>query len=269
MNRKANSKKDRATGRVAATGCTSRGSGKCDDCQHECDAFEDMLVIAPHASQSLPDPVLRATYAPLNDTHFAVDIGTAELAAGLAASTGAMLFSGQVGRLGIDLNRSLETAYHADRPHAYPTVDDPAKRRSLAAQYADFHSSIAAHLLMAGSNTQPVYLIDVHSFNRTWRDQRRAVDIGVCDHKLNDAAKRLMTLLQDEFGATHSVQMDEPYPGTHPGAFIGRHYHTMGATTVTIEICNDLIATSDARADLLPGLSRALTRLKSEGIRNV
>jgi len=228
-----------------------------------------VVIVAPHASQYIPDPVLRHKYAPLDNTHFSVDIGTEELARDLAEATGATLFAGHVGRLAIDLNRSIDSAYDADRPDGYPTVDDPIIRQKLKAEYSSFHSSIADSLLMAGSCAKPVHLVDVHSFSRVWRGERRTVDIGVCDHGLDTAAKRLIAHLNFEFGESYSVRMDEPYPGTHPGAFIGRHYHSMGAKTVTIEICNDLIATAEGRAALLPGLTRALSNLRSEELSNV
>ncbi|UWQ99085.1 N-formylglutamate amidohydrolase [Rhodobacteraceae bacterium S2214] len=244
--------------------------GGCDNCKtfKPKDAIST-IIIAPHASQALGDPDLQAEYAALNGTHFAVDIGTAELAADLAADVGATLFTGTVGRLGIDLNRSPDQAFDADRPDGYQSVRDLVKQESLRGAYTGFHARIAEHLKNTAASASGVFLVDLHSFNRMWRGQRREVDVGVCDHQLDSSADFLLTQLQAEFAASHAVRMDEPYPGTHPGAFIARHYHAMGARTVTIEICNDLIATPEGRAKLLPGMSRAITRLKTEGLNHV
>lgn len=244
--------------------------GKCGNCKKpkENTPQAAMVIVAPHATEKLPDE-LQSEYAGLSNTHFAIDIGTADLAAALAKDTGARLVSGNVGRLGIDLNRALDDAFDADRPEGFGTVQSARERDALMALYEAFHTSVRSAVEMVTQHGIKPVLIDLHSFNRTWRDQVRAVDIGVCDHRLDEKAKDLLQSLQAEFGSSHTVMMDEPYPGTHPGAFIARHYHPMTASALTIEFCNDLIATPEGRAALLPGLSRAITDLATGELSHV
>ena len=236
--------------------------GNCGNCKTFIESKRQtaVIIVAPHATDKLPDE-LQAEYAGLSDTHFAIDIGTADLAAALAKETGARLVSGNVGRLGIDLNRALDDAFDADRPEGFGTVKSSRQHGALVGLYDAFHASVRSAVEMVARDGIKPVLIDLHSFSRTWRDQVRVVDIGVCDHRLDARAKDLLQSLHAEFGSTHTVMMDEPYPGTHPGAFIARHYYPITASALTIEICDDLIATAEGRAALLPGLSRAITHL--------
>ena len=218
------------------------------------------VIVASHASDSQPLASLSDRYQSLRNTHFSVDIGTRQLAKALAEHLNAPSVIGAVGRLGIDCNRPLETAFKAARPSGVGYTLEQ-EYQPLTRLYQQFHDGIAVRIDEIKRQGKTPLLIDLHSFTRVFDGKRRDVDIGICDHRLDRTAARVFDTLHKFFSNTHKVRMDEPYAGTFPGMFIGKKYFSSETPTVTIEVCNDLIDTEDGQRTIQAGLIQAIRSL--------
>jgi len=250
-----------------------------------CSAFTSVtglppiLITVPHASDAVPRWVGPRALGPLGGTHFALDRGAAALAHAVAQLTGARVLSGTFSRLVIDLNRSLDDdGLIPQMAGSFGCVACNARVRSgdLAARLEvrrRFHQRIW-HEIDGNPTRLPTLLVDLHTFTRVFEAAPpRDVDIGICVAPPSTAGLVLLDRLQqmvedgsvlipDRDGCRRPiVRRDEPYAGTHPGAFIGRTYASPRARAVTVEVCDDLLPDDAAAA--------RVGRLLSQGIRAV
>lgn len=137
------------------------------------------IVTCEHASPLIPESCRSdlVPYAAEQESHRLFDWGAAEVARPLARSLGAPLFLGDVCRLAIDLNRSL------DNPelHAPPIRDgDPSRRARLAeTRYKPFREAARAAADDAVAQCGRVLHLSVHTFTPILDGAARSVDIGI------------------------------------------------------------------------------------------
>jgi predicted N-formylglutamate amidohydrolase len=218
-----------------------------------------ILITAPHASNSVPPWVGRNALGPIRRTHHALDRGAAALAHEVALLTGAAVLKGTFSRLVIDLNRSLDDEDLIPRsagPFGRLSFNSQLRHGDLAARleiYRRYHRGILKAI--EGNDTEhPTLLVDLHTFTRVLEGSApRQVDIGVCVaappqtalvllDRLQELVNHASMLIQAPDGVrTPIVRRDQPYSGSHPGAFIGRAYSSLRARAVTIEVCDDVL----------------------------
>lgn len=233
-------------------------------------AIARILYCVPHASSALPH-WLKGKGSDVLTTHEGYDIGAHDLAVALAKRTGGDVVAAELSRTVVDMNRVLnadaiprfDLRGRAFAHNIAMTAGDLAARVNA---WRIFHGGLGRAVEQAATGGD-VLLCDTHSFTRKMGEgASRLVDIGVCLPESGDFGLRLLKALdalarsgrftvQDENGLRAAVvRRDEPYPGSHPGAYIGRTYYRPGVDTVTLEVCDDLLrgpSAVDRVADLI------------------
>lgn len=207
------------------------------------DADSPMLLIGDHASNHVPDGIELGLAAALLNTHIAVDIGVAPLAAALCARLGCPAILGAVSRLVVDLNRE------ADAPQVIPTVSDGhvitgnaishvQREARLALYWHPYHARIAARI----AAQPPLLLISLHSFTPSLEsdpDQARPWQIGIL-YNQDDRAARIAIPALIAAGVVTGDQ--QPYSGKLLNATMNRHGEANGIAYLGLEVRQDLIA---------------------------
>ncbi|PVM88389.1 hypothetical protein DDF62_14420 [Caulobacter radicis] len=225
-------------------------------------ATVEILYCVPHASGDLPH-WLEGRETEVLATHEGYDIGAYDLAVEMAARTGGEVVAAVMSRTVIDVNRMLNAdaiprCDQQGRPFAHNVGMKPGDLAARLDTWRGFHGDLG-RTVEAALASGGVVLVDTHSFTRQLGEGApRIVDIGVCAPEgggfalrlfrtLEDLAASGRFLVQDETGGrVPAIRLDEPYPGAHPGAFIGRTYHRPGVDTVTLEVCDDLLRSAQA-----------------------
>ena len=180
-----------------------------------------LVLTCEHARARVP-AALRPLFPPgeaLWRSHRALDFGALQVAAGLARAFGLPLYAGQVSRLVIDLNRSV------DHPqlHAAALVQalDAATRARLVATYYRPHRAAVAAAVAAGlAAGAPVCHLAVHSFTPVRAGQRRRADIGVLYDPGRPAERALALALVGQLRLRLpdlAIRRNSPYRGTSDG----------------------------------------------------
>jgi predicted N-formylglutamate amidohydrolase len=202
----------------------------------------DMLLIADHASNRVPDGLDLGVPAAVMEEHVALDIGVAPLAGALCTAVGCRGVLGGVSRLVIDLNRE------EDAPGLIPAQSDghripvnadlsPADRRERIGRYwRPYHDHIAD--LIAEIN--PKLLISLHSFTPrlATSDEQRPWQIGILYNR-DDRAARVALPLLEQAGIVAGDNL--PYSGQVLNATMNRHGEANGIAYLGIEVRQDLI----------------------------
>lgn len=201
-----------------------------------------ILLIADHASRHVPGDIDLGIAPALLDTHIAVDIGVAELAAALCDRLRIPAILGGVSRLVVDLNREEDT------PHIIPTASDghvlPGNAISHAGRLArierfwrPYHDEIARVI----AKTRPRLLVSLHSFTpqlATQPDEERPWEIGIL-YNSDDRAARIAIPALEAKGVLVGDQL--PYSGKLLNATMNRHGEGNRIAYLGIEMRQDLI----------------------------
>lgn len=203
----------------------------------------DMLLIADHASNRLPDGVDLGVPETAMHEHVALDIGVAPLAETLCVSLGCEAVLGGVSRLLIDLNRE------EDAPGLIPEASDnhviagnaglsaDERERRLALYWRPYHQHIAQII----SAMRPRLLISLHSFTPqlATSDAPRPWQIGILYNR-DDRAARIALPLLEQAGIVAGDNL--PYSGKVLNATMNHHGEANGIAYLGIEVRQDLIA---------------------------
>ncbi|HWI86022.1 MAG TPA: N-formylglutamate amidohydrolase [Sphingomonas sp.] len=202
-----------------------------------------LLLIADHASNSVPEELdLGVAKAVLNE-HVAIDIGVAPLARALCARLGCPAVLGGVSRLVIDLNReedAIGLIPEASDGYVIPgnaalTADERTRR--ISRYWRPYHNHISDKI----SDNDPKLLISLHSFtprlsldvaDRPWQ-------IGILYNRDERAARIALPLLRR---AAIIAGDNLPYSGKVLNATMNRHGEANGVAYLGIEVRQDLIA---------------------------
>ncbi|WP_219893373.1 N-formylglutamate amidohydrolase [Aquisediminimonas profunda] len=213
---------------------------------------QKILLIADHASNHVPLDIDLGIDPVLLDTHIALDIGVAGMAAALCQRLNIPGILGGVSRLVVDLNREI------DAPHIIPTASDghalPGNAIShqervarIARFWQPYHDEIARVIL----RMQPLLLVSLHSFTprlATQPEEDRPWEVGIL-YNNDDRAARIAIPALEGCGVIVGDQL--PYSGKILNATMNTHGEGNGIAYLGLEMRQDLIADAEGIAHWL------------------
>lgn len=213
--------------------------------------MSDLLLIADHASNHVPDDIDLDIDPALLNQHMAIDIGVAPLGRLLCEKLGMDGIFGPVSRLVIDLNRE------EDAPGLIPLesdgfaipgnglLDAGGRRARLERFWRPYHAGIAARI----SASRPKLIVSLHSFTprlATRPEEERPWQIGILYNHDDRAALPGIAELRKAGVVTGD---NEPYSGKVLNATMNLHAETNGIPYLGIEVRQDLIGNERGVAD--------------------
>lgn len=218
-----------------------------------------LILTCEHASERMPEP-WRWPDADLRlvGTHWAFDLGAADLTRELAARMGAVGVLSRFSRLLVDPNRAEhEASLLRDVAEGAPVVlntelDAAERERRLAAYYRPFHAAIDREVAATKAHT----LLSVHSFTNLYEGQPRELEVGILFDREDALGAELVAAFAS---AGFHTAPNEPYSGKagliHSAA---THAEARGLRAVEIEVRQDLAVQAAFRARVIDVLARAL-----------
>jgi predicted N-formylglutamate amidohydrolase len=235
---------------------------KSDVCEIvEADRAAPFLLTCEHASSELPPPY---TWAPadrwLVNTHWAVDLGVADVTRALAAALEVPAVLSGFSRLLVDANRA------ADDPTLFRTVadgravalnarlTDAERRERIARFHAPYHAAIDLLLMRYPAAG---LVVSMHSFTPVYENgPPRPMEIGVLFDREEEIAAGVMASLAADGWA---VAGNEPYSGKAGLIYAADHHASRhGRRALELEIRQDLAADVHRRPALVSSLAKAL-----------
>lgn len=209
-----------------------------------------LLLTCEHASNRLPAG-WSAEDDWLKSTHWAWDIGAAEITRHLARETGAGAVLATWSRLLVDLNRghtgrNLFRTVADGRPvQMNLELSEAGRAERLERYWVPFHDAVAARV--SGKN-----VFSVHSFTPVYEGSRRSLEMGVLFYEDEPRAQAFADAL---IRAGFETRLNEPYSGMG-GMMYSAHRHARAAQTrsLELEIRQDLLED----ASMHPRIVRAL-----------
>ena len=218
---------------------------------------EPLLLSCEHASARLPSPW---SWLPedlhLRGTHWAFDLGAAELTRELAEATFAPAILSRFSRLLIDPNRPEDSEMlivaqaEAGAGVELNRAVDPAERALRIERYhRPYHAAVDESL----ASTRAEILLSIHSFTDRWDGVHRPMEIGVLFDREEPLAERLARALTD---AGFVTALNEPYSGRAGLIYAAeRHASTHGRRALELEVRQDLCVAPAFRARLVEALA--------------
>ncbi len=237
------------------------------------DGAPSVLLVCEHASKRIPDFLGdMGLTAKVRESHIAWDPGALGVAQHMAALMSAPLVHGGVSRLVYDCNRPPEA------PDAMPVKSEaydipanismsPEQREArIEHVYGPFSDAVSGQIAQHRSSL--VLMVTMHSFTRIYHDQQREVELGI----LHGRDDRFALAMMDAAPAVSPfvIRLNEPYSATDGVAHtLDVQAYANALPNVMIEVCNDLIRTSDqqrAMAEyLVAWIDRALAGFQNRG----
>lgn len=207
----------------------------------------DLLLIADHASASVPPGIDLGVPPSLLADHVAIDIGTDALTRRLARALSAPAIIATVSRLVVDLNRDpadLGAVPASSDGHMIPgNWNLPADERDMrvAAIHTPYHAAITRQM----AAQRPALIISVHSFTpqlATRPDEQRPWPVGILYNRDHRAARLGLVALASR--GLH-VGDNQPYSGRDLNYTMDRHAEAAGIPYLGIEVRNDGLSTKE------------------------
>lgn len=218
-----------------------------------------LLLICEHASERLPP----GWSWPDEDrwligTHWALDLGAAEVTRALARELGCAAILARFSRLLVDPNRDPgASTLFRDEAEGRPVrlnlaIDEDDRRRRLDGYYHPYHRRIDRAL--AGAKAAAI--LSVHSFTPVYEGRPRAVEIGVLYERHPELATAFAEVLR---GAGLRTELNEPYSGILGFAYSPeRHAAVHGRRCLELEIRQDLAVDPGARSAIEAAILAAI-----------
>lgn len=217
-----------------------------------------VILTCEHASERMPEPFrFPEEDAWLAGTHWAYDLGAAELTRDLAHALGAGAVLSRFSRLLIDPNRS-PTAPDLFRKTAEGRavalnrhVGDDERELRFAMSNA-YHAAIDRAL----DEDRARLILSIHSFTPVYEGTPRAVELGV----LFDEETALAESVQAAFvEAGFAALLNEPYSGKFGLMYaVDRHAKQHGRRALELEVRQDRACDPAVRRRIVTVLKRAL-----------
>lgn len=211
-----------------------------------------LLLTCEHASQRLPAGwAWSAADRWLQDTHWAFDLGAAELCTELAEATLATAVLSSFTRLLVDPNRPEDSQTLFRERADGRTIElnrqlEPQDRaRRLDGYWRAYHAAVDRQVQAAPAPT----LLAIHSFTSSYEGQQRSFELGVLFDLEQRAGEALAATLR---AAGLDVRLNEPYSGK--GGFIysiERHARRHGRRALELEVRQDRAQDPDFRRQLV------------------
>jgi len=235
----------------------------------QADPAYPVLLVCDHATNRIPASLDGLGVSPADlETHFALDIGAADVVRHLSRRLGLPAVLTAYSRLVVDCNRALTD------PSAFPlcmehimvpgnqALDHDGRKKRADTLFWPYHHMVRDRLADLETDDAAPALIAIHSFTPTFENQSRPWHIGV----LWDKDPRIAVPLIDALNVIDGVIIgdNEPYSGKHPHDFtIDHHGEAEGLAHVSVEIRQDLIETPEGVAHWGGLLAEALVPILS------
>jgi Predicted N-formylglutamate amidohydrolase len=221
-----------------------------------------VLLIGDHAANHVPADIDLGIDPALLETHIAIDIGVAEVAA-LLVESGAVdaAILGGVSRLVVDCNRDEEAPGVipiASDGHAIPgnALTPAAREARLERIFRPYHAHIAEVIAAA----RPAMIISLHSFTPELAsdpEQKRPWDVGILYNADDRLAQPVIAALA---GEGLLVGDQQPYSGKLLNATMNRHAEANAILYAGIEMRQDLVGDAAGQARFADLLARTLRK---------
>jgi predicted N-formylglutamate amidohydrolase len=219
-----------------------------------------VLLTCEHASNRLPPPwTWPETDLWLVDTHWAVDLGIADVTRDLARAMGVPAVLARFSRLLCDANRPLdaETLFRtvADgRDVALnAAMTDEERHRRIARFHGPYHE-VADQLLL---RYRHAVVLSMHSFTPVYEDgPPRPMELGL----LFDREERISVAMAEALARDGwKVALNEPYSGKDGLIYAAdRHAVRHGRAALELEVRQDVATDAARRPALVASLHHAL-----------
>lgn len=199
------------------------------------------LLTCEHASERFPEPWrLPEQDLWLKGTHWAFDLGAADLTRELAAALGATAVLSRFSRLLADPNRDegasdlfLERA-EGRGVALNQAIDLGERERRLSRLWRPYHDAVGRSVASARAEI----VLAIHSFTPVFQGEPRAVELGVLFDEEAALAERLRAALAP---TGFEVRMNEPYSGRAGLIYCAkRHAVAHGRRAIELEVRQDL-----------------------------
>lgn len=220
------------------------------------DGTAPYLICCEHASNALPDGMTWPEQdAWVTETHWAVDIGIAEVVRDLAELTNATAVLTRYSRLYLDVNRYLDSPTlcrdHADGKtiHLNANLSAEQIKARVERAYHPWHDTLHRQARSKRGN----FLLALHSFTGNYEGTHRDLEIGVMHVDQLELATKWRDFFRDK---GFCAEVDQPYVGaTH---MISPHIAAKKTwrDAIMLEIRNDLL--SDQRETIVEYLHQGL-----------
>lgn len=217
-----------------------------------------VFLTCEHASEHFPRPwAWHPDDAWLRGTHWAFDLGAANLTRDLAAAWGATAVLSRFSRLLADPNRPpghpdlFRTTAEGQAIATNAGVSDDERERRMAQLYRPYHAAIDREL----DASEADILFAIHSFTPVYEGEPRHLEVGV----LYDVEEALATRVRDALAADGiEVKLNEPYSGKE-GLIYAADFHAAAHArrAVELEVRQDLVVDDAFRRRLVDALGRA------------
>jgi predicted N-formylglutamate amidohydrolase len=217
-----------------------------------------IVISCEHASERLPE---RWSWPEadrrLIGTHWAYDLGAAEIARELAAALDAPAVLSRFTRLLVDPNRPLDSdTLFRGQADAEPIALNAApleladRRRRIDLYYLPYHHALDSAVAASRADI----LFAVHTFTPVYEGQPRTLQIGVLFDDEEALAQRLLHAIADD---DWHVDLNEPWSGKQGLIYSAdRHAKKHGRRPIEIEVRQDLAVDPLERARIVACLAR-------------
>lgn len=218
-----------------------------------------VLITCEHASERLPLPWLwSARDRRLVGTHWAYDLGAAELAREYAEMIGGIAVLARFSRLLADPNRPVDSPT-LFRAHAEGepielnlSIDSSERELRLGGYYRPFHEAVDRAVAASVAGT----ILAMHTFTPLYEAERRELEVGVLFDTEEELAMRMVEVFSK---AGFRTAPNEPYSGRAGLIHVAeRHAKAHGRRAIELEVRQDLATDPTFRARLLPILAELL-----------
>lgn len=216
-----------------------------------------VFLTCEHASERLPEGYAwHPKDERLHGTHWAFDLGAADIVYELAAALEAPAVLSRFSRLLIDPNRpkDSETLFR-EEAEGEPVelnrdLTEAEQKRRIERYYQPYHDAISGHL---GRHDAEV-LFSIHTFTPVYEGETRPMEVGVLFDTQDDLAEAAARAIRD---AGFVTAMNEPYSGKAGLIYAAEHHaEAHGRKALELEVRQDLAVRPDARAKLVSALAR-------------
>jgi predicted N-formylglutamate amidohydrolase len=220
-----------------------------------------VILTCEHASERMPEPFRfpeEDTW--LVGTHWAYDLGAAELTRELADALGTGAVLSRFSRLLIDPNRSptapdLFRKIAEGRPIAL-NRDVGDEERDLRFSMSNAYHAAVDHAL--GTDSAKL-ILSIHSFTPVYEGAPRPVELGVLFDEETELAEALKAAFVE---AGFAAMLNEPYSGKFGLMYaVDRHAKQHGRRALELEVRQDLACDPEVRRRIIPVLERTLAAL--------
>ena len=223
-----------------------------------------IVLSCEHASQRIPSAFRRLIANEKLDTHESYDIGAKDLTQLIAEELGIRPHYGNISRLLIDLNRSLE---HPRSHHRHLNKQD--LQAFIKEEYEPFRSAVRKNIasLKSKSKRKIILHLSIHSFTRHYKNKRRKTDIGILYDpgrwRELEIALRLQKSLRTQIPL--AIHRNRPYWGSTDGhtAWLRQRFSPSNYLGLEIEVCNDLLGRR-SRKSIAKAICQALRSLADD-----